>query len=79
MDNTSVDLFTERVKAGKRTYFFDVRENTKGDRYLLITESRKLKDGYRHNRIKIYEEDIIRFNNAFSQALKFILGEVIKK
>ena len=35
------EIFTKVLKAGRRTYFFDVRETKAGDYYLTITESKK--------------------------------------
>jgi hypothetical protein len=48
-------LFNTRVAAGKRNYFFDVKENQRGERYLVITESQQTGEGtYSRQRVLIY-------------------------
>lgn len=53
------ELHTEQIKAGKRTYFFDIKETVHGKNYLTITESKKKDDGSfeRHN-IMVFPEDL---------------------
>lgn len=70
------EVFSKRVRAGKRTYFFDVRDNAQ-DYYLTITESRKKvrKDGsicYEKHKIYLYKEDFEKFEDGFRDALQFI-------
>mgnify|MGYP001818516189 CR=1 FL=1 len=54
--NEREEIFSERVRAGKRTYFFDVKATRSNDYYLTITESqRKYKeDGYTYEKLKIW-------------------------
>lgn len=72
--------FSKKVKRGKRTYFFDVRDTRKGDRLLTITESiRKIDDTgkfiYRKHQIFIYDDCLDEFGQGFEEAAKFIQGE----
>ena len=67
------EIHSEQILAGKRTYFMDIKETAKGDKYLVITESKKIEEGKfeRHN-IMIFQEDIETFAFALIKAtLKF--------
>jgi len=58
-------------RAGKRTYFLDVKLSAQGAKYLRITESKKEGDGnFLKNNILIYEEDIPAFATAMREILK---------
>lgn len=78
-------IYTQRVKAGRRTYFFDVKETRAGDYYLTITESQKFsqEDGsfnFRKNKIYLYKEDFAEFRNQMDDAINFIIenkGEIV--
>ena len=72
------DLFTERVKAGRRTYFLDVKENSKKDKYVVITESKRVDEKYERVSLRIYEEDIDKFNSAFKRVVDFINSNTLK-
>ena len=70
-------LYSKSVRAGKRTYFFDVRSTRSGDYYLTITESKKrfLDDGkfvFEKHKLFLYKEDFEKFNDGFLEALDFI-------
>jgi hypothetical protein len=74
------DIFERVIRAGRRTYFFDVRETKASDYYLTITESKKFtnEDGsyfYRKHKIYLYKEDFEEFQTALSEATDFIVGE----
>lgn len=74
------DIFSKPVKAGKRTYFFDVKATRGGDYYLTITESkRRIDDGgkfhYDKHKIFLYKEDFQKFSDGFAEAMKFIKSE----
>ena len=64
-DNQNQEIFSERVRAGKRTYFFDVKATRSNDYYLTITESKRLykEDGfvYEKHKIFLYKEDFEKF------------------
>ncbi len=71
------EIFTKVLKAGRRTYFFDVRETKAGDYYLTITESKKNfgENGeatFEKHKIFLYKEDFEKFMNGLQQAIGFI-------
>ena len=66
-------LYSKRIIAGSRTYFFDVKETGDGIKYLIITESRKMDDGeFRRERIFIFEECIDLFIKGLMDAVNFV-------
>jgi len=74
------DIFSKAVRAGKRTYFFDVKATRKNDYYLTITESKKRfeDDGrFRFEKFKIflYKEDFEKFADGLKEAIDFIQSE----
>ena len=75
-DNVKVEIYSQRVRAGKRTYFFDVKATRSNDYYLTITESKRRykDDGYYYEKHKIflYKEDF----NKFIEALNVTVGHV---
>ena len=71
------EIFSNKVRAGKRTYFFDVRATRADDYYLTITESKKIfnDDGSHHfkkHKIFLYKEDFEKFKDALSESVDFI-------
>jgi hypothetical protein len=71
------DVFSKPVRAGKRTYFFDVKATKSNDYYLTITESKRRveKDGrfvYDKHKIFLYKEDFIKFTEGLEEVIKFI-------
>ena len=78
-ENTRSDegLYSRSVRAGKRTYFFDVRSTRAGDYYLTITESKKrfADDGkffFEKHKVFLYKEDFEKFTENFHDAVDFI-------
>lgn len=74
------EIFSQILRAGRRTYFFDVRSTKAGDYYLTVTESKKFThdDGsfhYQKHKIYIYKEDFNEFNEMLQAATEFILNE----
>lgn len=70
-------ILTKAVKAGRRTYFFDVRATRNDDYFLTITESRKVSnpDGsatYDRHKIFLYKEDFAKFAEGLSEVVGFI-------
>ena len=67
------EIYTERVAAGKRTYFFDIRATRGGDKYITITESKRKTKGvgfyYEKHKIFLYKEDFDKFNEGLSNAI----------
>lgn len=75
--NQKEEIFTKIVRAGKRTYFFDVKATRKDDFYLTITESKKRigKEGkvfYEKHKIFLYKEDFEKFADGLQDAVTFI-------
>ena len=72
-------IFSKRVKAGKRTYFFDVRATKSNDYFLTITEStRKFEDGnYVKSKIFLYKEDFNKFIEALNETVKHVKSELL--
>ncbi len=74
------EIFSQILRAGRRTYFFDVRATKAGDYYLTVTESKKFThdDGsfhYQKHKIYIYKEDFTEFQEMLNAATEFILNE----
>lgn len=79
-DRKSQEIFSKILRAGRRTYFFDVRSTRANDYYLTITESKKHTndDGsafYKKHKIYLYKEDFLRFKEIFEDVTKFIIDE----
>jgi hypothetical protein len=75
--STREEIFTKIVRAGKRTYFFDVKATRNDDYYLTITESKKRlgKEGkvfYEKHKIFLYREDFEKFADGLKDAVAFI-------
>jgi hypothetical protein len=71
------EIFTKVVRAGKRTYFFDVKATRREDYYLTITESKKRlgKEGkvfYEKHKIFLYKEDFDKFSEGLKGAVDYI-------
>lgn len=71
------EIFSNAVRAGKRTYFFDVKATRKNDYYLTITESKKRleKDGrfsFEKHKIFLYKEDFDKFADGLLEAIQYI-------
>ena len=75
------EIYSERVKAGKRTYFFDVKATRSNDYYLTITESkRKPKDDgffYEKHKIFLYKEDFNKFVDALNSTVNHVKDELM--
>ncbi len=78
------EIFSKVLRAGKRTYFFDVRETKAGDYYLTITESKKNISeegalGFKKFKIYLYKEDFKNFKDIFEETTAFIIKETGEK
>ena len=70
-------ISSETVSAGKRIYYFDVKQSKNGDRYVVITESKKIVSGeddspqvsYEKHKLFLYKEDFDKFASALSNAI----------
>lgn len=80
METTQEEIYSKVLRAGRRTYFFDVRETKASDYYLTITESKKYSndDGtffYKKHKIYLYKEDFSDFKEMLSEVMDFIISE----
>ena len=71
------EIFSKSVRAGKRTYFFDVKSTKGNDYYLTITESKKRfgDDGkffYEKHKLFLYKEDFEKFAEGLNEAVAHI-------
>lgn len=74
------EIFSKVLRAGRRTYFFDVRATKAGDYYLTITESKKFTndDGsyhYKKHKIYLYKEDFTSFSEILNEMIQYIIDE----
>jgi len=74
------EIFSKVFRAGRRTYFFDVRETKASDYYLTITESKKNmnEDGtfsYKKHKIYLYKEDFAKFKELLDEVTGYIIAE----
>jgi len=71
------EIHSKAVRAGKRTYFFDVKATRRNDYYLTITESKKRfnRDGkffYEKHKLFLYKEDFDKFSESLKEIIEFI-------
>jgi len=75
------EIYSERVRAGKRTYFFDIKATRSNDYYLTITESKRRykEDGfvYEKHKIFLYKEDFEKFQNALNSSIDHVKTELL--
>jgi hypothetical protein len=78
-DGDREEIYANAVRAGKRTYFFDVRKTRGEDYYLTITESKRKynEDGtffYQKHKVFLYKEDFEKFSDALTDSIKKIIS-----
>ncbi|MCC8019118.1 MAG: PUR family DNA/RNA-binding protein [Rikenellaceae bacterium] len=71
------EVYSKAVRAGRRTYFFDVKATRNDDYFLTITESRKkqMKDGsfvYDKHKLYLYKEDFAKFSDGLEEVISYI-------
>ena len=73
------EVFSKKVRAGKRTYFFDVKTTRGDDYYITITESkRRFEDGgYVKHKIFLYKEDFNKFSEAFTETVNYVKSDLM--
>ncbi len=74
------EIYSKVLRAGRRTYFFDVRSTKAGDYYLTITESKKFTndDGsfyYKKHKIYLYKEDFSEFKSILGEMIDHVISE----
>lgn len=77
--NRREDIYSKPVRAGKRTYFFDVKSTRGNDFYITITESkRRIDDGgkfhYDKHKLFLYKEDFLKFAEGLQETIDYIKG-----
>lgn len=74
-------IYSKRVRAGKRTYFFDVKSTRGNDFYLTITESRRQPQGdgftYEKHKMFLYKEDFDKFTEALHEAIEHVKTDLM--
>ncbi|WP_420149668.1 DUF3276 family protein [Spirosoma sp.] len=74
-------IYSKRVRAGKRTYFFDVKSTRTNDYYLTITESRRHPQGegfiYEKHKMFLYKEDFDKFVEALQGTVDYVKTELL--
>ena len=82
MDNNGYkdEIFTKRVRAGKRTYFFDVKSTkSEKDFYITITESKRVgEEEYEKHKIFLYKEDFEKFREALAETIEQVQAELLE-
>lgn len=82
-DKEKSEIYSQRIKAGKRTYFFDIKATKSNDYYLTITESKKRfkEDGegffYEKHKIFLYKEDFVKFIDALQNSMQYMKDELV--
>lgn len=75
------EIFSKKVKAGKRTYFFDVKSTRANDFYLTITESKRRVNGdsfsYEKHKIFLYKEDFFKFVEALNETVNHVKNNLL--
>jgi len=72
------EIYSRVIRAGKRTYFFDVKATRSGEHYLTITESKRRfnneqgKFYYEKHKLFLYKEDFEKFSRGLSEVIEFI-------
>ena len=67
------EVFTKIVKAGKRTYFFDIKATKGQDHYITVTESKKVningKEVFQKHKVFLYKEDFDKFSETLLEVM----------
>ncbi|MCB9187717.1 MAG: DUF3276 family protein [Flavobacteriales bacterium] len=71
------EIYSKSVRAGKRTYFFDIKSTRGGDLYVTITESKKKFNGdgkffFEKHKIFLYKEDFEKFSEGLNDVIEEI-------
>lgn len=74
------EIFTKRVRAGKRTYFFDVKSTkSEKDFYITITESKRVgEEEYEKHKIFLYKEDFDKFREALEETVGNVQSHLLE-
>jgi hypothetical protein len=77
MNNEQNEIYSKVVRAGKRTYFFDIKSTKGNDLYITLTESKKTfgnegEENYQKHKIFLYKEDFEKFREGLDDVLNKI-------
>ncbi len=77
--NERQEIYSKKIRAGKRTYFFDVKSTRGNDYFITITEStKKLEDGsYVKHKIFLYKEDFNKFIEALNETVNHVKSDLL--
>lgn len=77
--NDKSEVFSNKIRAGKRTYFFDVKSTRGNDYYITITESKRRMggEGYDKHKIFLYKEDFNKFVNTLIETVNHVKTELL--
>jgi hypothetical protein len=77
------EVFSRAIRAGKRTYFFDVKATKSGEYYITVTESKRRYDNdqgkfsYEKHKLFLYKEDFAKFSRGLTETINFCeTGEI---
>ncbi len=73
------EIFSKVLRAGRRTYFFDVRATKADDYYITITESKKFTEAdgsfhFKKHKIYLYKEDFAAFAEILEEMTSYVLN-----
>jgi hypothetical protein len=73
------EIYSKKIRAGKRTYFFDVKSTKANDYFITITESKKrFEDGtFIKHKIFLYKEDFNKFTEALVETVNYVKNELM--
>ncbi|MDG1263919.1 MAG: PUR family DNA/RNA-binding protein [Flavobacteriaceae bacterium] len=79
METGQEEIYSKVLRAGRRTYFFDIRETKASDYYLTITESKKFTndDGtffYKKHKVFLYKEDFVEFKEILTEMFDYVIN-----
>jgi hypothetical protein len=79
-DQNQEEIFSKRIRAGKRTYFFDVKATRNNDYYITLTESKRsrFEDGsFVKTKIHLYKEDFNKFSEALNETINHVKSNLL--
>ena len=79
-NNNQQEVYSQAIKAGRRTYFFDVKTTLNNDFFITFTESKKTvidgKDEYSKDKLFIYKEDFEKVLEGLTNAIEFARSKI---
>ena len=82
-NNEKAEIYSQRIRAGKRTYFFDVKSTRSNDFYLTITESKRKFNNdtysYEKHKIFLYKEDFAKFMEALQGTIDHVKTNLLSE